>query len=279
MYSFLHQTPSDTNCTFAYRCRPENEGRLCRTLCDSLSCIVISPDYIKAPHHPFPAALNQCHAMLRWIADPAGLLQFLETQGPPSGKTFVPLIDPTKIALSGGSSGGNLVAALIIKGLHSQLPLPNNAKLVGVALLYAMLDISMPYSEKLAHVPDKSKVLPRWLTRLFLDGYLSELRTPDKYYKLKDPLLSPGLCSTEDLKRFPKTVVITAENDYLCHEGEVFADRLENEAGFTPGKNLIRKTFKNVGHGFDLNPNSTPEMDAAREEAWGMITSAFDSEL
>jgi acetyl esterase/lipase len=217
--------------------------------------------------------------MLRWIADPAGLLQFLDTQGPPSGKTFVPLIDPTKIALSGGSSGGNLVAALIIKGLHSQLPLPNNAKLVGVALLYAMLDISMPYSEKLAHVPDKSKVLPRWLTRLFLDGYLSELRTPDKYYKLKDPLLSPGLCSTEDLKRFPKTVVITAENDYLCHEGEVFADRLENEAGFTVGKNLIRKTFKNVGHGFDLNPNSTPEMDAAREEAWSMITSAFDTEL
>lgn len=217
--------------------------------------------------------------MLRWIADPAGLLNFLDTQGPPSGKTFVPLIDPTKIALSGGSSGGNLVAALIIKGLHSQLPLPNNAKLVGVALLYAMLDISMPYSEKLAHVPDKSKVLPRWLTRLFLDGYLSDLRTPENALKLKDPLLSPGLCSVEDLKRFPKTVVITAENDYLCHEGEVFADRLEKEAGFVVGQNLFRKTFMGVGHGFDLNPSSTPEMEAARDEAWGMITSAFDSEL
>lgn len=189
------------------------------------------------------------------------------------------MIDPTKIALSGGSSGGNLVTALVIKGLHSELALPNNAKLVGLALLYAMLDVSMPYQEKLAYVPDKSRVLPRWLTRLFLDGYLSDLRTPEKAFRLKDPLISPGLCSTEDLKRFPKTVVITAENDYLCHEGEVFADRLEKEAGFTRGVNLFRKTFMGMGHGFDINPSSTPEMDEARNEAWGMITSAFDSEL
>jgi acetyl esterase len=248
-------------------------------MCDSLSCIVISPDYIKAPHHPFPAALNQCHALLRWIADPSGLMNFLGTQGPPSAKTFIPLVDPTKIALSGGSSGGNLAAALIVKALHSELPLPNNARLVGLALLYAMLDISMPYQEKLSYVPDKSKVLPRWLTRLFLDGYLSNLRTPEKAHKLKDPYISPGLCSVEDLKRFPKTVVITAENDYLCREGEVFADRLEQEAGFKVGETLFRYTFKGVGHGFDITPNATKEMEEARDAAWGMITKAFDPEL
>lgn len=206
-------------------------------------------------------------------------MNFLETQGSPSAKTFVPLVDPTKIALSGGSAGGNLAAALIIKALHSELVLPNNCRLVGLALLYAMLDISMPYQAKISHVPDKSRLLPRWLTRLFLDGYLSDLRTPENAHKLKDPHLSPGLCSAEDLRRFPKTVVITAENDYLCHEGEVFADRLEQEAGFKVGETLFRRMFKGMAHAFDLAPNPTKEMEEARDAAWAMIAKAFDSEL
>jgi acetyl esterase len=275
------------------RCRPENEGHLCRTLCDTLSSVVISPDYAKAPQHPFPVALNQCYALIRWIADPDGLFQFLSTSGTPSIKTFLPNVDPTRIALSGGSSGGNLAAALVVKCMDGP-SLPLDARIVGLGLLYAMIDVTVPFQEKLKDVPDKSKVLPRWLTRLFLDGYLDQLRIPANAEKLRNPYLSPALCSHEQLERFPKTIVVTAENDYLCKEGEIFADRLEKEAGFPIARDgnkkigdghgkLWRKTFKNVGHGFDIAPNLTKETQRihgqAREEAWGMICEAFDQEL
>lgn len=172
--------------------------------------------------------------------------------------------------------------------------LPLDARIVGLGLLYAMIDVTVPFQEKLKDVPDKSKVLPRWLTRLFLDGYLDQLRIPANAEKLRDPYLSPALCSHAQLERFPKTVVVTAENDYLCKEGEIFADRLEKEAGFSIARDgnkkigdghgkLWRKTFKNVGHGFDIAPNLTKETQRihgqAREEAWGMICEAFDQEL
>lgn len=157
-----------------------------------------------------------------------------------------------------------------------------------------MLDVTVPFQEKLKSVPDKSKVLPRWLTRLFLDGYLAELRTPQKAEALKHGYLSPALCSSKQLAGFPKTIVITAENDYLCKEGEIFADRLEREAGFPIARDgnkkigmgqgkLWRKTFMGVGHGFDIAPNLTKETQRihgqARHEAWGMICEAFDQEL
>jgi acetyl esterase/lipase len=157
-----------------------------------------------------------------------------------------------------------------------------------------MVDVTIPFQEKLRHVPDKSKVLPRWLTRLFLDGYLNDLRIPENAEKLKDPRLSPALCPLDQLVQFPKTIVVTAENDYLCREGEVFADRLEKEAGFKVARDgnldkgdghgqLWRKTFRDVGHGFDIAPNLTKESErihgAARDEAWGMIVEAFDQEL
>jgi len=287
------RTNNPSNLFVTHRCRPENEGHLCRTLCDTLSAVVISPDYAKAPQHPYPVALNQCYALIRWIAHPDGLFDFLSNSGTPSIKTFLPNVDPTRIALSGGSSGGNLAAALVVKAMDEPA-LPLGARIVGLGLLYAMLDVTVPFQEKLKSVPDKSKVLPRWLTRLFLDGYLAELRTPQKAEALKHGYLSPALCSSKQLAGFPKTIVITAENDYLCKEGEIFADRLEREAGFPIARDgnkqigmgqgkLWRKTFMGVGHGFDIAPNLTKETQRihgqARHEAWWMICEAFDQEL
>ena len=53
--------------------------------------VVIGLSYRLAPEHPFPAALEDCEDVLRWMATskPAGL-------------------DPTRIAVGGESAGGNL---------------------------------------------------------------------------------------------------------------------------------------------------------------------------
>lgn len=187
------------------------------------------------------------------------------------------------------------VTVKVIKEMESD-PLANGARIVGLGLIYAMLDVTIPFQEKLATVPDKSKVLPRWLTRLFLDGYLADLRTPVNAEKLQHPYLSPGLVELEDLKKFPKTVFVSAENDYLCQETETMADRLKHEAGFSIARDgnksppegdgqgkLWRKKFPQVGHGFDIAPNFTKESErlhgTARDEAWGMIMEAFNQEL
>ncbi len=82
-------------------------------------CVVIAPDYRLAPEHPFPAALEDCYAVLRWLAWKR------ETLG----------IDATRIAVGGASAGGGLAAALAL--------LTRDRAEVGLIfqlLIYPMLD-------------------------------------------------------------------------------------------------------------------------------------------
>src|SRR4029453_18117248 len=67
-------------------------GRLAR----ELDAVVVSPNYRLAPEHPFPAALDDCMATLRWMRDNADELG----------------IDEDRIAVMGSSAGGGLSAAV-----------------------------------------------------------------------------------------------------------------------------------------------------------------------
>jgi acetyl esterase len=67
--------------------------------------VVVGLSYRLAPEHPFPAALEDCQDVLRWMAEskPAGL-------------------DPTRIAVGGESAGGNLTVALALSSRDSNGP-------------------------------------------------------------------------------------------------------------------------------------------------------------
>lgn len=65
---------------------------------------VFAPDYRLAPEHPYPAALEDCHAAYR------GLL----ADG----------VDPARLVLAGESAGGGLVLSLLLRLRDEGLPLP-----------------------------------------------------------------------------------------------------------------------------------------------------------
>lgn len=69
---------------------------LINPLITAVGCCVVSVDYRLAPETPFPGAIEDCYAALKWLYDGAESLQ----------------IDPRRIAVGGLSAGAGLAASL-----------------------------------------------------------------------------------------------------------------------------------------------------------------------
>lgn len=92
------------------------DDALCRAFARRTGATVVSVDYRLAPQYPYPAALDDCHAALVWLASQSD-------------------IDRDRIAIGGASAGGGLAAALAIRARDNGLVDP-----VLQLLAYPMLD-------------------------------------------------------------------------------------------------------------------------------------------
>ena len=88
------------------------------SICAALGVTVISVDYRLAPENPYPAALNDCFAALRWTHQHADKLG----------------IDVSRIAVGGDSAGGGLAASVCQKARGTDF------KVAFQHLVYPMLD-------------------------------------------------------------------------------------------------------------------------------------------
>jgi acetyl esterase len=93
----------------------DTHDRLMRLLALAADAAVIGVDYRLAPEHPYPAALEDCLAAIRWARAQADELE----------------VDASRTVLAGDSAGANLALASLLALRDAREPLP-----AGAALFY-----------------------------------------------------------------------------------------------------------------------------------------------
>jgi acetyl esterase len=193
----------------------------CRLLAHGAGVVVVSVDYALAPEHPFPAAVDDCLAATRWVAEHRDELDVADR----------PLI-------VGGDSAGGTLAAVVSALLRDD----SDVTIAGQMLVYPATDLAHEASSYAEN--GEGHLLTTTVMRFFIECY-----TPDANDRL-DPRASPLVAA--DFTRLPPTLVVTAEYDPLRDEGEAYAHALE-EAGVAV--QLVR--FDGAVHGFwQLTPVS-----------------------
>ncbi len=170
---------------------------LCRHLANAARCAVVAVDYRLAPEHKFPAAIDDCLAATRWVAEAGATVR----------------IDNNRLAVGGDSAGGNLAAVVSLLARDCVMPL-----LRAQLLLYPSVDFAMNRAsiERFAEGHLLTLATMRWFAGHYLRG------TEDVTDWRASPLRAP------DLSRVAPAFVLTAGHDPLCDEGQAYAQRLQD---------------------------------------------------
>ncbi len=192
----------------------ETHNALCNAIAHITESLVVAVDYRLAPEHVYPAACEDCYEATVWVSENAE-----EING-----------DPNKLVVCGDSAGGNLAAVVSLmardrKGPEIQLQV----------LVYPITDCDF---ELQSYIDNKEGYL---LTRDLMIWFW-ELYTPG-LKQAKEPYASP--LRAEDLSGLPPAIVLTAEYDPLCTEGELYAKALEDA-----GNEVELTRYEGHVHGF-----------------------------
>jgi acetyl esterase len=180
-------------------------------LAERAGCVIVSVDYCLAPEHRFPDPVEEAYAALVWAVGHA--TQF-------GG-------DARRVAVCGGSAGGNLAAATALMARDRGGPK------IAFQLLY--YPVCVPDFESLSYIENgKGFGLTADAMRWFWDQYAPSVE--DRRHPYAAPLLADSL---HDL---PPALVVAAEFDPLRDEGAAYAARLREhgvEAQFVCCEGLL----------------------------------------
>ncbi|RWC79199.1 MAG: alpha/beta hydrolase [Mesorhizobium sp.] len=192
----------------------DSHDEICRWLANLGNAVVICPDYRLAPEHKFPAGLEDCAAVLRFMAGNAGDLG----------------IDPARIAVAGDSAGGNLAAVLALLARDGLAP-----PLAAQILIYPNAD-ARQMADSYRRFGDGFGLTAATMA-WFRDHYV---RTPDD---VTDWRVSPLVASS--LGGAAPAFVVIADHDILADEGTAYAERLRAE-----GVTMVLRRWPGQIHGF-----------------------------
>jgi acetyl esterase len=191
----------------------ETHDGIARALAKRAGCAVISVDYRLAPEHRYPAALEDCWTAARWVLETAGELR----------------LDDERIGVGGDSVGGALATIVARKGR----------------------DAGMPFAAQLLLYPTTTTRIDTPSYSLYSSGYGLTRSAMAWYWKQylgdsdgsTDPDISPS--ALMDMRRLPRSIVVTAEADVLRDEAETYAQRM-----FLAGTETEGYRYDGMIHGF-----------------------------
>ena len=210
---------------------PQTEDTRCMEYVVEVGCMVVSVDYRLAPEYPYPAALEDCYASLKWFYESASELN----------------VDPSRIALVGPSAGGGLVAALSLLARDRSGP-----EIAFQMPLYPMLDFrnitfsSLEFTD--GRIYNRESNVRCW--EAYLGGDMNEEVSP---------YASPAVA--EDLSGLPPTYTFVGELEPFRDETIEYVMRL-SQAGVPTEFHL----YPGVIHAFeDIIPMADISRRAVKE--------------
>lgn len=209
----------------------------CARFCDAVAAMggvkVLAVDYRLAPEHPFPCGLHDCCDAVAYARDNAALLG----------------IDASRISAGGDSSGGNLALAVALSD-------ECRGALESIVLFYPVTKAFADGSEswrKYGSGYGLDADLMEAFNRAYLGGTDSE-----------NHAVSVGLCSGEQLRRLPRTLLVAAGRDILRDQGCELAEK--------SGGRIERVEFPDAVHLFITVPGQDEAFRKAVDLTYEFIT-------
>ncbi|NJP90919.1 alpha/beta hydrolase [Nonomuraea sp. FMUSA5-5] len=228
--------------------KPTGRDYFLKYIAEQADAVVFDLDYSLSPEYRFPHAVNETYAAVKHIHDHA------DEYG----------IDPARIAIGGGSAGGNLAAVTALKAKDEGTPIIALQILMNAVV---MMGTSRPpgYTWNPAdfHVADGMRKHAGRIVDPARDRNLKVMLDPYRGgQSTGHPYLSPAMAG--DLTGLPRALVITAEMDSLRPQAEHYAGQLV-QAG-VPVK-AVR--YLGIKHDTPAHFGYVPQAEAI---AWEIIT-------
>jgi acetyl esterase len=181
----------------------DTHDNISRHLANQTNSIVVAVDYRRSPEYKFPIPLDDCYFILHWIKN-----NFEELNG--NGDLF----------LVGDSAGANLVLAVLIKNIESNMPV----EIKGQILINPATDLR-DEAPKYSKTPHNG----------FINWYVPAEEDRN------NPLLSP--ITYPYIEKLPKAIIVVCEDDKIKQDGVLWHNlMLKNK------KSSVIFELKGVGH-------------------------------
>lgn len=186
---------------------------------------VLAVDYRLAPEHPYPAAIDDTRAALRWLLDAEN----------PHG------VQVSSISVIGDSAGGQLAAVLVNETAGSETVLDSQV------LLYPVTDLrdeNIATSESYQRITEGFPLVADTMV-WFADNYVErgDIR--------RNPDLSPQCADLP--KNLPATYIVTVDNDPLAAEGRRYAEKIQ-----ATGAEIVYDHLVGYAHGVFTSAGRIP---------------------